>query len=104
LIIVCLSYTHELHRDVDVPDGDLLIHAGDITFFSRRPSVLADFNEWLGEQPHRYEVVIPGNHDLLLEDEAKRNAIANAHPDSSLIKTANKLPPDNWGQLVDIQR
>ena len=32
--IVCLFDTHELHRDVEVPDGDLLIHAGDITFFA----------------------------------------------------------------------
>jgi hypothetical protein len=59
LKIICLSDTHELHRDVDVPDGDLLIHAGDITFFSRRPSVLTDFNDWLGELPHLYKVVIP---------------------------------------------
>jgi Icc-related predicted phosphoesterase len=79
LEIICLSDTHELHRDVDVPDGDLLIHAGDITFFSRRPSVLTDFNDWLGELPHLYKVVIPGNHDTLLQDEANRRKITNAH-------------------------
>jgi Icc-related predicted phosphoesterase len=79
LKIVCLSDTHELHRDVRVPEGDLLIHAGDITFFSRRPSVLADFNDWLGELPHKYKVVIPGNHDTLLENMANRQIITNAH-------------------------
>jgi hypothetical protein len=52
LEIVCLSDTHELHRDAEVPDGDLLVHSGDITFFSRRRSVLTDFNDWLGELPH----------------------------------------------------
>ena len=77
--IVCLSDPHELHRDVDVPDGDLLIHAGDITFFSQRRSVLGDFNDWLGELPHPHKVVIPGNHDSLLEIQANRDLITNAH-------------------------
>ena len=79
LKIVCLSDTHELHRDVVVPDGDVLIHAGDITFFSQRPSVLEDFNAWLGEQPHEHKIVIPGNHDSLLQLEKWRRVITNAH-------------------------
>jgi predicted phosphodiesterase len=77
--IVLLSDTHELHRDVEVPPGDLLIHAGDITFFSRQPAVLTDFNMWLGELPHCHKVVIPGNHDSLLLQETGRNQITNAH-------------------------
>lgn len=28
--IICVSDTHGLHRKLDVPDGDILIHAGDI--------------------------------------------------------------------------
>jgi Icc-related predicted phosphoesterase len=77
--IVILSDTHELHRDVVVPDGDLLVHAGDVTFFSRLPSVVPDFNEWLGELPHRHKLVIPGNHDSVLEIPANREQITNAH-------------------------
>jgi hypothetical protein len=30
--IVRISDTHELHREVEVPAGDLLIHAGDFSF------------------------------------------------------------------------
>jgi Icc-related predicted phosphoesterase len=37
-----------------------------------------DFNDWLAELPHRYEVVIPGNHDFLMEDENERDIITNA--------------------------
>jgi Icc-related predicted phosphoesterase len=77
--IVLLSDTHELHRDVEVPPGDLLIHAGDITFFSRQRAVLTDFNLWLGELPHRHKVVIPGNHDSLLTEDTYRNQVTNAH-------------------------
>jgi Icc-related predicted phosphoesterase len=60
--VVCISDSHELHRELNVPDGDLLIHAGDFTFWNHT-SKIRDFNEWLGELPHRHNVVIPGNHD-----------------------------------------
>jgi predicted phosphohydrolase len=77
--VICLSDTHELHREVLVPDGDLLIHAGDFTFFSKRPSMLRDFNRWLGELQHRHKVVVPGNHDYLLENASARSLITNAN-------------------------
>ena len=76
--IVCIADTHELHRELVVPPGDLLIHAGDITFFSRRPRMYRHFDLWLGELPHRHKIIIPGNHDFLLEDPLERNAITNA--------------------------
>ncbi len=79
LIVTCLSDTHELYRDIYLPPGDLLIHAGDVTFFSRRPSVLKDFNEWLVEQPYRYKVLVPGNHDTLLALPEFQKQINNAH-------------------------
>jgi hypothetical protein len=58
LTIVLISDTHELHREVEVPPGDLLIHAGDFTMDSRSAEKLIDFNEWLGELPHAYRVVM----------------------------------------------
>jgi predicted phosphohydrolase len=66
----------------------MLIYAGDITFFSKRTSVLEDFNDWLGELPHKYKVVIPGNHDRLLEQPKHQRTIANAH---LLINTGVEL-------------
>ena len=29
--IVCISDTHNMHRRISVPSGDVLIHAGDAT-------------------------------------------------------------------------
>ena len=79
LRIVCISDTHELHRELVVPPGDLLIHAGDFTFFSKRPSMIDDFNDWLGEQPHRYKLVICGNHEFAFEaDPWLRSQLSNA--------------------------
>jgi hypothetical protein len=85
--IVCVSDTHECHWRVPVPPGDMLIHAGDILLCNRRFSAkateqkLADFNKWLGEQPHTHKVVIGGNHDVGLEVLGKagaRAALSNA--------------------------
>ena len=78
LTIVLISDTHELHREVEVPAGDVLIHAGDFTMDSRSAEKLIDFNEWLGELPHAYRVVIPGNHDSIVEHASRRALITNA--------------------------
>jgi len=76
--IVLISDTHGLHRKVEVPGGDLLIHAGDFTLNSKPPAVLHDFDAWLGSLPHRHKVVIPGNHEFILEEPRNRGAITNA--------------------------
>ena len=65
--VVCISDTHELHRELGVPSGDLLIHAGDFTFWGKGTRAIKDFNAWLGELPHKYKIVVPGNHEYILE-------------------------------------
>jgi Icc-related predicted phosphoesterase len=56
-----------------------LIHVGDFTFsFEKRLSMYSDFNDWLRELPCRYKIVVPGNHDLLLEEPRYRAIITNA--------------------------
>jgi len=76
---VILSDTHELHREVDVPSGDILFHGGDFTMFSRSLSAIDDFNDWLGELPHRVKSVVPGNHEFFLErDPSRRSLLGNA--------------------------
>jgi predicted phosphohydrolase len=77
--VVCLSDTHELHGELIVPPGDLLLYAGDFTFFSRQRSMIDDFNDWLGELPHRHKVVIYGNHEFAFESEpGLRSRLSNA--------------------------
>src|ERR1700722_526214 len=77
--LVLLSDTHQLHREVEVPDGDILIHAGDFTMFSKSMNAIVDFNDWLGELPHRFKVFSPGNHEFFLEaDPSRRSLLDNA--------------------------
>jgi predicted phosphohydrolase len=69
--IVCLSDTHGLHRRLDVPDGDILLHAGDFSMGGRAHEI-ERFDRWLGTLPHAHKVVVAGNHDFLFEREPER--------------------------------
>ncbi|KAB5536034.1 calcineurin-like phosphoesterase [Coniochaeta sp. 2T2.1] len=68
--VVCLSDTHD--RVVsDVPDGDLLIHAGDLTTEGTAADVQKQI-DWLASLPHRHKVVVAGNHDSWFDESARR--------------------------------
>lgn len=77
--IVCISDTHGMHAGLTVPDGDILIHAGDLTGRGTVPEV-RNFNAWLGALPHRHKIVIAGNHDWVFErtPDVAREAMTNA--------------------------
>ena len=67
--LICLSDTHGLHQTLTVPEGDVLLHAGDLT----RRGTLAEidaFFAWLAALPHRHKIVIAGNHDFAFERQA----------------------------------
>jgi len=64
--VVALSDTHNRHNDVIVPDGDLLLFAGDALGRGSGKEFRA-FADWWGTLPHRYKVFVPGNHDFACE-------------------------------------
>ncbi len=66
--IVCISDTHSYHQRTEVPDGDILLHAGDITRFGKLADV-ESFDRWLGTLPHKHKIVICGNHDFCFQEE-----------------------------------
>lgn len=55
------SKTHLMKYDI--PFGDIFIHAGDFTSCGEMEEV-KQFNKWLGRLPHKYKIVIAGNHEL----------------------------------------
>ncbi len=65
--IVCISDTHGWHDRADVPEGDVLVHAGDITRHGSLKDV-EDFDRWLGALPHEHKIVICGNHDWCFQE------------------------------------
>jgi len=64
--IVFISDTHNCNEQIAVPDGDILIHAGDATI-NGTAQELIEFVQWFSNQPHRHKVFVAGNHDWLFE-------------------------------------
>ena len=65
---MCLSDLHNRLGDVRVPDGDVLVVAGDLTGRGTTAEV-SRFALELGRLPHRAKVVVAGNHDWLFQRE-----------------------------------
>ncbi|KXH60858.1 metallophosphoesterase domain-containing protein [Colletotrichum nymphaeae SA-01] len=62
--VVCVSDTH--NTKPRLPPGDILVHAGDLTASGTRRELQAALG-WIRAQPHRFKVVVAGNHDLCLD-------------------------------------
>lgn len=66
--LVAISDTHCAHEELELPEGDVLIHSGD--FSHRRDSVsVRTFLKWFSGQPQKHKILIAGNHDGLFETE-----------------------------------
>jgi len=76
--IVAVADTHTFVEELVVPDGDVLVHAGDLC----RAGTLAELAgtaAWLAALPHRHKIVVAGNHDgCFQEDRAAACALLGA--------------------------
>lgn len=75
--IVCISDTHALESKIkDVPEGDILVCAGDIT---KKGSLIdvSRFAKWTTSLSFREVVIIAGNHDWCFQDYDKVPTIDN---------------------------
>lgn len=66
--VIAISDTHTKHNKLNIPEGDILIHAGD---FSSKGHIddLIKFNTWLGTLPHQHKIIIAGNHDFCFQNQ-----------------------------------
>ena len=71
LRIVIISDTHELHDEVRLPDGDVLICSGDVSR-NGKVQAIAGFVSWFAAQSHPFKILIAGNHDFLFERDRVR--------------------------------
>ncbi len=79
--LVCLSDTHGLHNSIHVPEGDVLIHAGDFCNTGTEREV-HKFAKWLNRLPHRWKIVVAGNHDWFFQ---KQPELARAYLEPDVI-------------------
>lgn len=90
--IVCISDTH--NTTPNVPEGDLLLHAGDLTDNGTFEELQAQL-DWLASLPHGHKIVIAGNHDSLLDPKYV------AQSSNPTFKRPGKSRADlNWHDLV----
>jgi Icc-related predicted phosphoesterase len=66
--VVCISDTH--NTQPEVPYGDLLVHAGDLTQSGSLEEVQRALT-WLRSLSHPHKVIIAGNHDMTFDNEDK---------------------------------
>lgn len=64
--LIFISDTHNQHDFFDIPDGDFIIHCGDVSSRGLK-SEIESFLDWFSELPHKYKIMIPGNHDFFFE-------------------------------------
>lgn len=93
--IVCISDTH--NKTPVVPDGDILLHAGDLTRMGTFEE-LQDQLHWIGKLPHQHKIVIAGNHDLLLDRRFTGNLLN--HSSSQEGHSSENL---DWGTIIYLE-
>lgn len=90
--IVCLSDTH--NKQPSVSDGDILLHAGDLTNNGTFEELQVQLN-WLKSLPHKHKVLIGGNHDRLLDAE-----YVERFPDRIYEGPGISRSDLDWGDLI----
>lgn len=97
---VCISDTHSLQSNLPerfIPDGDVLIHAGDFTMHGH-PTEITQFDAFLGQLPHQHKIVVAGNHEITLDPSFERYTKTNTEWCRSLLTNCTYLQ-DNFIDL-----
>lgn len=66
--IITISDTHTQHGFLELPKGDMIICAGDISYRGYR-SEIENFLYWYNKLDYQYKILIAGNHDFYFENE-----------------------------------
>lgn len=82
--IVAISDTHEQHGKLNLPNGDVLVHAGDATY---KGDLLAfkNFVDWMKNQSHSNKIFIGGNHEVGMSCGKKRPKALKMLKDAGII-------------------
>lgn len=70
-----MSDTHGHHEELEVPEGDILIHAGDFSKWHGTLAEVTNFAKWMGSLPHKVKIAIAGNHDEALQGEPRCHTV-----------------------------
>lgn len=68
--IVCISDTHNALNEIVFPEGDILIHAGDLTGFGRAEEIDSQL-KIMDKLDYQIKILTPGNHDFLFQNDPR---------------------------------
>lgn len=68
--VVCISDTHE-QVPSSIPDGDIVIFAGDLTNSGTLSKIQEQIN-WIASLPHAVKIVVAGNQDTFLDPRTRK--------------------------------
>lgn len=92
LVLMSDTHEHNLRTKWTIPDGDILIHAGDLTARGSFESMLTMARQ-LGSFPHRWKFFVPGNHERFFQRrERDFVALLSQHGIVALIDEGIELP------------
>lgn len=100
--VVCISDTHT-HVPEDVPAGDILIHAGDLTNDGSIANIQKQI-DWLVTLPHKEIVVISGNHDTYLDPRTRPSLSEDQRRGSIDWKRVHYLQHRRLSLTVDVEQ
>ncbi|XP_059704354.1 metallophosphoesterase MPPED2 isoform X3 [Haemorhous mexicanus] len=95
---VCVSDTHSRTDGIQMPYGDILLHTGDFTELGL-PSEVKKFNDWLGNLPYEYKIVIAGNHELTFDKEFMADLVKQ---DYYRFPSVSKLKPEDFDNVQSL--
>ncbi len=98
---VAISDTHGQHYKLELPEADVLIHAGDISGIGLQSEVY-DFLTWFSKQNYEYKIFIAGNHDFYFE-RVPEDEIKNMIPDNIIYLNDSGININGvqiWGSPV----
>lgn len=99
--IVAISDTHGQHDRLNLPAGDLLIHAGDVSNKGEDFEIIK-FLDWFDRQKFKSKILIAGNHDFYFERHTEEE-IQNSLPANTFYLKDTGIEIDKikfWGSPI----
>ncbi|MEO6251927.1 MAG: metallophosphatase domain-containing protein [Ferruginibacter sp.] len=99
--IISISDTHGKHKDLILPPGDTIIHAGDISMKGELSEIL-NFFEWFTSLNYKFKILIAGNHDFYFERESDQT-IKGIIPNGIIYLNDNGITLEHvkfWGSPI----
>ena len=99
--IITISDTHSQHQGLKLPEGDMIIHAGDVSGSGRTRDV-ESFLSWFSNLDYKYKIFIAGNHDWFFEKNTE-SEVEKHIPDSVIYLNDSGVTIEGikiWGSPV----